>query len=92
MYCYFANVLGFTYGDCVGERLAIAAYNARSTSRQISPIFGLRHYVPRRFRNAAWPSGITWPTCSTTPTYGTHDRFLRHTPESYKSASFSARS
>jgi hypothetical protein len=91
VYCYFANVLGFTYGDCVGERLAIADYNARTASRKISPISGLRHYVPRRFRNAAWPERYYLAHAFDHPSYGTHDRFLRHTPESYRPESFSSR-
>lgn len=90
-FCYFANILGFTFGNCVGERLAIADYNARSASRQISPIFGLRHFAPRRFRNAAWPERYHMAHRLDHPSYGTHDGFLRHTPDSYKPESFSAR-
>jgi hypothetical protein len=91
VYCYFANVLGFTYGDCVGERLAIADYNARTASRKLSPIWGLRHYAPRRFRNAAWPERYYMAHALDHPSYGMHDRFLRHTPESYRPESFSSR-
>jgi hypothetical protein len=91
VYCYFANVLGFTYGDCVGERLAIADYNARTSSRKLSPIWGLRHFAPRRFRNAAWPERYYLAHAFDHPSYGTHDRFLRHTPESYRPESFSSR-
>ena len=65
VYCYFANVLGFTYGDCVGERLAIADYNARTASRKLSPICGLRHYVRAGSGTRPGPSGTTWPTPST---------------------------
>ena len=91
VYCYFANILGFTYGDCVGERLAITEYNARTASRQISPIFGLHHYVPRRFRNASWPDRYHLAHIFDHPAYATHDRFLRHTPESYQAQTFTSR-
>jgi hypothetical protein len=84
VHCYVANILGFTYGDCVGERAAIAEYNNRTDSRPLSPMFGLCHYVPRRFRNASWPERYYMAHVFDHPAYGKHDRLLRHTPESYK--------
>ena len=90
VYCYFANVLGFSFGDCVGERRAIADHNAGSASRPISQIFGLRHYVPRRFRNEPWAERYFMVHAFDHPAYGQHDRFLRHTPESYRPEEFTS--
>jgi hypothetical protein len=90
VHCYFANILGFTYGDCVGERAAIAEYNDERPKRPLSPIFGLRHYVARRFRNASWPERYYMAHVFDHPGYGTHDRLLRHTPDSYKPETFTA--
>ncbi|MDH3411289.1 MAG: hypothetical protein OEM98_02265 [Gammaproteobacteria bacterium] len=54
IHCYFDDVLGFTYGDHNGERLAIHEYNAAHLTRKISPIYGLKYYVPTAFSNEMW--------------------------------------
>jgi hypothetical protein len=54
VYCYFGDIHGYTYGDCNGERLAIAEFNARHPQRQISKIHGLKFYVPQTVREAEW--------------------------------------
>ena len=51
VYCYFDDILGYTFGDHVGERLAIAEFNAAHERRKLSPIHGIRYYVPKRFQN-----------------------------------------
>jgi hypothetical protein len=84
VHLYFANVLGLTFGDCVGERAAIAEHNRRTESRPISPMFGLRHYVPRRFRNSSWPERYYMAHLFDHPDYGRHDKLLRHSSATYK--------
>ncbi len=54
VHCYFDDVLGFTYSDYNGERLAIHEFNAAHQTRKISPIFGLKYYVPKQFSNEMW--------------------------------------
>jgi hypothetical protein len=54
IHCNFDDVLGFTYGDYNGERLAIHEFNASRPMRKVSPIYGLRHYVPARCFNDMW--------------------------------------
>jgi hypothetical protein len=54
VHCYFDDVTGFTYAEFNGERLAIKEFNERHPLRQISPIFGVRHYVPKPFANELW--------------------------------------
>lgn len=54
VHCYFDDVLGFTYSDYNGERLAIHEFNASHESRKISPIYGLRHYVPPSLAEEMW--------------------------------------
>ncbi|MGH7278645.1 MAG: hypothetical protein ACREJG_08150 [Candidatus Rokuibacteriota bacterium] len=54
IHCYFDDALGFTHSDFTGERLAIAEFNRTHSSRKISQIYGLRHFVPRRHANEAW--------------------------------------
>ena len=48
--CYFDNILGHSYSDFTGERLAIAEFNAQPM-RKISSIHGLRHFVPKAYRD-----------------------------------------
>jgi len=54
IYCYFDDILGFTYGHHNGERLAMREFNSSNSSRQISKIYGLRFYLPQGEKNAAW--------------------------------------
>jgi len=53
IYCYFDDILGATYGDHNGERLAISEFNASSNMRK-SQIYGLKHFVPLPFANNWW--------------------------------------
>lgn len=55
IFCYFDDILGFTYGHHNGERLAIKEFNDAHASRQISKIYGLRFYLPQNEKLAAWP-------------------------------------
>lgn len=45
--CYFDDILGYSYGDFNGERLAISDFNASRADRKISQIYGLRHILGR---------------------------------------------
>jgi hypothetical protein len=54
IYCYFDDIMGFTFSEFTGERLAIEDFNNANALRKISPIFGLRHFVPRQFSNDMW--------------------------------------
>jgi hypothetical protein len=54
VHCYFDDILGYTFGDHVGERLAISEFNSAHALRKLSPIYGLRHYVPRRHAHRMW--------------------------------------
>ena len=46
VYCYFDDIMGFTYSEYTGERLAIAEFNASHNERKISLCYGLRYYLP----------------------------------------------
>lgn len=54
VHCLFDDILGYTFGDHVGERLAISEFNASHESVKVSPIYGLQHYVPRRYADRMW--------------------------------------
>lgn len=52
--CYFDDILGFTYSDYSGERLAIAEFNSSHDTRKISPIYGLKYFLPAAYNQAEW--------------------------------------
>jgi hypothetical protein len=54
VHCYFDDILGYTFGDHVGERLAIEEFNSSHALRKISPIHGLRYYAPEQYANRMW--------------------------------------
>lgn len=54
VYCYFDDIMGYTYGDHNGERLAITEFNASHRLQKISKIHGLRYFVSKSFRDDPW--------------------------------------
>lgn len=52
--CYFDDIFGFTYSDYNGERLAIGEFNDISAMRKISPLYGLKYFVPSDAKGSAW--------------------------------------
>jgi hypothetical protein len=56
IYYYFDDIMGFTFSEYNGERLAIADFNASHNMRKISPIYGLRYFLPPLLRaQGLWP-------------------------------------
>jgi len=53
--CYFDDVMGYPWGDFNGERLAISEFNDEGDDRKISPVYGLRYFLPRPYSQAMWP-------------------------------------
>ena len=58
VYCYFDDIMGFTYSEYNGERLAITEFNASHDSRKISPIYGLKYFLPAEHGQADWSEMI----------------------------------
>ena len=54
VHCYFDDILGYTFCDFNGERLAITDFNAAHSSRKVAAIPGIRYYVPERYANQMW--------------------------------------
>jgi len=54
VHCYFDDIMGFTCSEFNGERLAIAEFNAEHQARKISPIYGLKYYLPPRYAQMEW--------------------------------------
>ena len=43
-----------TYSEFNGERLAIAEFNTSHEMRKISPVYGLKYYLPTAYAHAEW--------------------------------------
>ncbi len=46
--------MGLTCSEFTGERLAIAEFNDTHEERKISPIFGLKYFLPEKYARAQW--------------------------------------
>ncbi len=75
--CHFDDILGFTYADHNGERLAIREFNAAHPCRQISPIYGLRFYLPPRATRANWSEKVYLAHILDHPRYGNPDGLVQ---------------
>lgn len=54
VYCYFDDILGFSYSDFTGELLAISEFNTAHEMRKVSKINGMRYIVPTAVKPGAW--------------------------------------
>jgi len=71
--CYFDDIMGFSYSEFTGERLAITEFNETHPMRKISPIFGLRHYLPPQYFQKMWPEQLYFAHAFDHPTYSKYD-------------------
>ena len=78
--CYFDDILGFTFAEFNGERLAIREFNDAHPQRQISPTYGARFYVPQRYVNANWTEKLFLAHILDHPRYSDYDGLVR-TPQ-----------
>jgi len=77
IHCYFDDIIGFTFGDCNGELLAVADFNASHTMRKISRLYGLRHFVPNEFSDHPWTEKFFLAHLFDHPAYGVKDGLVR---------------
>jgi hypothetical protein len=92
--CYFDDILGHTYNDFCGERLAITEFNNNNDSSKICPIHGLRYFIPRVEFHNFWPDCMYFGHFFEHPMYSVldsinkgvfadvHGRVMRRPPES----------
>jgi hypothetical protein len=78
IHSYFDDVLGFTFSDYTGERLAISEFNAAHPMRKISPIYGLKYYVPAKHFTARWVDKFFLAHVFDHALYGQEDGFSRY--------------
>jgi len=73
---YFDDIMGLTFGDHVGERAAIAVFNTAHQSRKISPVYGLRHFLPWPQSAALWPEMMYLAHVFDHPLYNEEDGLI----------------
>lgn len=79
VHLYLDDVLGLTFGDHNGERLAVAEFNAAHSDRKISAIYGLRHYLPWPLREMQWADMMFMAHIFDHVKYGENDGLVRRT-------------
>jgi hypothetical protein len=71
---YFDDIMGATFGDLNGQRLAMHEFNEQHTPhRSISPVYGLRHHLGWPHRNAQWTHMLYWTHILDHPRYPDYD-------------------
>ena len=77
IYCYFDDTLGFTFSEFTGERLAISDFNSTHQMRKISPLNGLRYYLPPPYANQEWTEKMYLAHVFEHPLYCVNDGFCK---------------
>jgi len=73
--CFFRCILGCTYGDFNGDRLAISEFNANHEMRKLSKIYGLQHFLgPNTGR---WVDQSYLAHIFDHPSYATYDGLIQ---------------
>ena len=75
--CYFDDIMGHTYSDYTGERLAILEFNAAHPMRKLSPIYNLRYFVPHQFARGWWWDPLYFAHCFDHPLYNKPDSITK---------------
>jgi hypothetical protein len=77
IYCYFDDILGHIYSDFTGERLAIQDFNAAHPMRKISPMYGLKHFLPKPYDQQEWAEMIYLAHVFDHRLYSAHDGLVK---------------
>jgi hypothetical protein len=78
--CYMDDIMGVSFGDLTGERLAIKEYNESGAPlRGIYPVYGLRYDLAWPQDRAQWPDMMFWAHFLDHPEYGAYDGLVPFT-------------
>jgi hypothetical protein len=77
--CYFDDIIGLTYSDYNGERLAISEFNSSHAMRKLSPLYGLKFFVPMKHARSPWPELFYFLHIHDHPLYNEPDEVLKPT-------------
>jgi len=78
--CFFDDIVGGTHSDFTGERLAISEFNASHEMRKLSPIYGLKYFLPYEVMHDWWPELFYFAHLFDHPRYNERDQI--HKPMS----------
>ncbi|MFO7932722.1 MAG: hypothetical protein R6U78_01465 [Bacteroidales bacterium] len=73
IHCYFDDIMGYSYSEYNGERLAISEFNQQHRMKKISPIYCLENYVQN---NPFWAKKIYLAHIFDHPLYNSNDGML----------------
>ena len=76
VHCYFDDTMGFTCSEWGGERLAIREFNESQPRRKISPIFGLKYFLPPVYAAQQWSEMMYLAHIFDHPLYGRPDGLI----------------
>lgn len=77
IYSYFDDIMGHTYSDFTGERLAIREFNNDHTNRKISAIYGLKYFLPKPYDQEAWSEMVYLTHIFDHPLYSAYDGLVK---------------
>jgi hypothetical protein len=77
VFVYCDDILGETFSEFTGERLAITEFNSAHEKRKISQIFGLRYFLRGEDRQEAWPDQMYIAHVFDHPLYGQYAGLAR---------------
>jgi len=75
--CFFDDIVGGTHSDFTGERLAISEFNASHGMRKLSPIYGLKYFLPYEVMHEWWPELFYFAHIFDHPLYNQRDQILK---------------
>jgi hypothetical protein len=73
IHCYFDDIMGYSYSEFNGERLAISEFNHDHEMRKISPIYYLENYI---LNKPFWAKKIYLAHMFDHPLYNSNDGML----------------
>jgi hypothetical protein len=76
VHCFFRNILGRTFGDHNGERLAISDFNASHVMQKISKIHGLQYYLGSDIGQQRWVDQVYMAHIFDHESYGIFDGLI----------------
>ena len=77
VHCYFDDIMGFTCSEFTGERLAVTNFNHQHEMRKISPIYGLKYFLPPAHAKEQWSEMMYMAHFFDHPKYNDNDGLVR---------------
>ena len=77
IHCYFDDIMGFSFSEYNGERLAIEDFNAGHDMKKISPIYGLKYFLPPPYNQEVWSEMFYMAHIFDHPLYCSYDGMVR---------------